>query len=854
MARGRHIRRNPLRRRQVKRSSSALLSGMIAVALLGATALATHDGASTVVDLTTFDATATFGDGVRVVQTSFDESTGTGIFDSFVRLQANGTERGYNTSGALEFDEKGSGFTRDLILGEVPVTDDGFREFRLDVNQTTPDSLLTLDRVRIFVHDEANFSGASVDAADFGITGALLVWEMESDHQILLDYGLAPGSGKGDMFLYIPVALFDAATGGCGGNNCFVTLYSEFGDGNDSNDGFEEWSVRKQASEVVASKTADTGFTRTFPWTIDKTVVPATWDLFEGDTGTSEYTVSVEKGEAVDSDFFVTGSLVFLNQTTGVVRVTAVSDTVSAGIAADVVCPVALNTAAADVGAGESLVCTYSADLPDATERLNSVDFSYREVNPMSGNPAGATLHVLADELVQFDLTTPTIVVNDEINVTDSVEGDLGTFTGTDSAVYDHTFECDDDEGTHPNTATIDETGQSDDASVTVTCYALEVTKDADTALTRTWTWDIDKAANETELLLSEGQLFEVHYDVTVSATSLDSDHAVEGGITVTNPAPVEASLTGVTDLVSPDIAATVECPSLTVPAAGSLDCTYSADLPDDATRTNTATATLQNNDYDKDGLATPSGTTDFTGDASVDFTTATVSEVDECVNVEDDNVGTVGTVCAGDLDAEGEYLFTYSLWFGAHPDADVVLECGENSHPNVASFETNDTSTPGSDDETVAAVVECIQGCTLTPGYWKTHNDSFWGGAPVDDTWLQIMPSAEDSPFFLSGMAYFEVLWTAPKGNVYYNLAFHYIAAELNQLNGADIPADVLDAFNDATALFEAHTPEEIAALKGKPSDKALRQEFITLAGILGEYNEGDLGPGHCSEDAHSG
>ncbi|MFZ0014445.1 MAG: hypothetical protein WAL25_10070, partial [Acidimicrobiia bacterium] len=719
---------------------------------------------------------------------------------------------------------------------------------------TSTDSLVSLDRIRIFVHGTANFTGAMVDAADFGITGAQLVWEMESDHYIELDYGLAPGSGKGDMFLYIPTALFDAKTGGCGGDNCHVTLYSEFGEVDPSNDGFEEWSVRKQAGEVVASKTADTGFTRTFPWTIEKSVSPATWDLFTGDTGTSEYTVDVTKGDPVDSDFFVTGTLVFLNQTSDTVRVTAVSDGIAGLGAAVVTCPVVINTAAADVAAGGSLICTYSADLPNSDERLNSVDFSYRVINPHSGNPSEMTLHALASELIQFDLTNPTTVVNDEINVTDTYEGDLGEFGDTDSVTYTREFACDDDEGENPNTATIEETGQSDDAAVTVNCYSLEVSKDADTAFTRTWTWDIEKDADETELILAEGQLFQVNYTVTVSATSQDDGFGVAGEITITNPAPIDAELTEVSDLVSPDIAATVECPSTTVPAEDELVCTYSADLPDASARTNTATATLQNNEYDEEGAATPSGTTDFSGNADVDFTNATIDEIDECIDVEDTDVGVLGTVCATDLDSSGEYEFTYSQMFGSDPSADVVLECGENTHDNVASFVTNDTETPGEDDATVDATVECAQGCTLTPGYWKTHNDSFRGGAPTDDTWQMILPSAESSPFFLSGQTYFEVLWTPPKGNVYYNLSFQYIAAELNMLNGAAVPGDVQTAFDTATGLFETYNPAQIAALKGKPSDKELRQQFIDLAGILGAFNEGTIGPGHCSEDSLSG
>ena len=99
----------------------------------------------------------------------------------------------------------------------------------------------------------------------------------------------------------------------------------------------------------------------------------------------------------------------------------------------------------------------------------------------------------------------------------------------------------------------------------------------------------------------------------------------------------------------------------------------------------------------------------------------------------------------------------------------------------------------------------------TLTPGYWKTHSAE--GPAPFDDTW-NALANGEDTPFFGSGKTYYQALWTAPSGNAYYILAHAYIAAQLNILNGASVPANVQTAFNTATALFVPHTPAQIAAL----------------------------------------
>lgn len=596
-------------------------------------------------------------------------------------------------------------------------------------------------------------------------------------------------------------------------------------------------TVNCYALEVT--KDARTSLTRTWNWTIDKSVTPATWDLFSGDSAKSDYSVSVNKVSFTDGAWAVAGDIWIANpHPSRVATLTAVSDVVSPDIAASVDCPSLI------VPAGGSLHCTYSADLPDGSARTNTATATLQNYDyDAQENATASGTTDFSSVAVNVDFSNATITeVNASIRVDDTYAGDLGTFSDDGTATYERTFTCDGDEGTHGNMATIVETGQSDDASVTVNCYALVVTKDADTSLTRTWEWTIDKSADQSYLLLSEGQLFQVNYEVTVDASFTDSDWTVEGDIWIENANPSRAAmLTAVSDVVSPDIAANVDCPPLTVPAGGSLHCSYSADLPDNATRTNTATAKLQNYDYASDGTATAAGTTDFDGSTEVNFTDPEVTEVDECIDVTDTNVGFLGTLCAGNA----PHTFTYSLWFGRHPDADVFLECGNNTHNNIASFITNDTGATGEDDWTVTADVACDVGCTLTPGYWKTHSE--FGPAPYDDTWAMLANGA-NTTFFISGRTYHEALWTSPQGNAYYILAQAYIAAQLNQLNNASIPSEVLSAFDEATGLFIFYTPDQVASAKGKTGN-TLRQQFIDLAETLDDYNNGLLGPGHCSE-----
>jgi hypothetical protein len=359
----------------------------------------------------------------------------------------------------------------------------------------------------------------------------------------------------------------------------------------------------------------------------------------------------------------------------------------------------------------------------------------------------------------------------------------------------------------------------------------VDVSKTAETSFKRTYSWKIDKRADQTELTLSEGQRFQVNYEVEVDvAGSLDSDWKVEGTITIDNNTPFAATITGVSDEISGIGSVSVDCgDDVSFPyelASGdTLKCTYSQSLSDGTNRTNKATVTTSGAVGGGEGTAT------------VDFSKATIVKVDEKIDVSDTNVGSLGTVSV----ADAPKTFTYSLWFGKHADADVYLVCGDNTHQNVASFVTNDTATKGTDDWTVNANVACGVGCTLTQGYWKTHSQH--GPAPYDDTWDA--KDGGDAEFLDTGYSYHEILWMEPKGgNAYLILAHQYIAAELNVLNGADVPSEVLDAWNQAGDLLVKY--EESMKIAKRSADRALAIELYEL---LDDYNNGLIGPGHCSE-----
>jgi len=164
-------------------------------------------------------------------------ATGTGLIDSFVRLNTNtDVEQGYNTDyRPLQYDEDAS-WTHALAVSQVPQVDlfgndVMYKEILLDINQSGSSTgrLISLDTLKIYQASTNVLAGYPTGWGD-------PIYQMGADDYVLLNASLNSGSGSGDMFLYVPASLF-----GAGG---YVYLYSVFGMNNPNTGGFEEWAVR----------------------------------------------------------------------------------------------------------------------------------------------------------------------------------------------------------------------------------------------------------------------------------------------------------------------------------------------------------------------------------------------------------------------------------------------------------------------------------------------------------------------------------------------------------------------------------------------------------------------------------
>jgi hypothetical protein len=126
---------------------------------------------------------------------------------------------------------------------------------------------------------------------------------------------------------------------------------------------------------VLVTKDAAPEYTRTWAWSATKGAFnpvtrAAVTDLLlaPGQSFNVEYDINLSAVPA-DSAFKVTGNIVIDNPSPFTATVTGVSDILSDGTVADVVCP---DPFSFDIPAGGSVTCTYSADLADATDLTNT--------------------------------------------------------------------------------------------------------------------------------------------------------------------------------------------------------------------------------------------------------------------------------------------------------------------------------------------------------------------------------------------------------------------------------------------------------------------------------------------------
>lgn len=591
------------------------------------------------------------------------------------------------------------------------------------------------------------------------------------------------------------------------------------------------------STTLSATKTATGHLLQVYDWTIDKSVTPGTLDLFTGDSGTVQYTVSLTKTPGLQTAS-VSGEICVTNNGSFPTENLAIVDEVQYKIGSG---PFLLLTSlSVDMSAAPILNPGETHCYPYQITIIPVSGATYRNVAhvtitnhagwlPGSNNCPGLIPCPFGpDPKANFSLpSTPDIEVNGTVNVNDT-NGQSWPFSASGSQTYSKIFSCDADQGAHGNIATIVETGQSDNASVQVNCYSLTVKKTAETSLDRLYRWSIVKLVDQTALTLGLNQTQLLNYLVTVTMTgSIDSNWGVTGTITIHNPAPMAATLTSVQDLIDGTISSPVTCPSLTVLAGGDLVCIYTSLLPNGSLHINEATATLQN---------IPQGTTNFSVTLPFDFSNALINAIDETVAVSDSLQGFLGNLTAGVDILPKTYAYTRT--------AGPYAVCGNQTINNTASFTTNDTQTGGNSSQLVTIEVPCAPMCVSTIGYWKNHA----GFGPQADALTPLLPIWLGTP---SGLKSVNVTTAAQAvqllkmnglaSNGINKLYAQLLGAKLNIANGANATT-ITSTIAAADAFLATKNSADWNTLTA--TQKAQVLQWMT---ILDNYNNGLIGPPHC-------
>jgi len=190
---------------------------------------------------------------------SYVQPAGSGVIDPFERIENPGnknTSQGYNTTVDNVFDNQNvDQWNHEIKLSDLDKVNIGgtdYLQFMLDSNEpgNWPGSLLTITELQFFVSSSPNQSVTTfTPGGQLNLANANLVYRMDApnnDSTVIIDGKLDgdnSGSGKADMWVYVPYQAFVEQSNG--GAYDYVYLYGRYGTSKDYTEdaGFEEWAT-----------------------------------------------------------------------------------------------------------------------------------------------------------------------------------------------------------------------------------------------------------------------------------------------------------------------------------------------------------------------------------------------------------------------------------------------------------------------------------------------------------------------------------------------------------------------------------------------------------------------------------
>jgi len=381
----------------------------------------------------------------------------------------------------------------------------------------------------------------------------------------------------------------------------------------------------------------------------------------------------------------------------------------------------------------------------------------------------------------------------------------------------------------------------NDSAHCATNVWALKVTKTASTSYTRDWNWSLTKTANpNATITIERGSLTNIVYVVVATPTAVDSAWTVSGSVTVHNPAPIPATVSALSDVLSDSTPVALQCAGsapYTIAGGSDLTCSYSIGRDGADSGSNSATATLSNNN---------GGSTTF--DGSVNYAFGAPSTVLHALATVTDNGATTDAAGWSLTGSPASYLF------GAPAGGSFVFNVmAGNVSATCDTYATVSNTAQLSDgDHTLQASAShqlysgaCGNNCTLTIGYWKTH--AGFTGRNAD----RLTPELPQRLGTLAGLKTVNVLSATQAVGLLSNsgdasngvnkLYSQMLAAKLNIFRGAS-PAAVSSIITAADAFLASNNSADWASMS-----KNNKTQVNNWASTFDQYNNGLIGPGHC-------
>jgi hypothetical protein len=163
---------------------------------------------------------------------------GTGVFQPFLSIQANGWEQGYNSSSGNFDTKREPQWNHEIRFSDLQVTNinnTAYFGFAVDVNEPNGGNktFISLDALKIWTSATTQNSTSTNGSGFFSGSLGTLRYDLGANSVIYNDKH--SGSGTSDINIYVPVSLFAGAS-----PNDFIYMYQRWGNTTTTEGGFEE--------------------------------------------------------------------------------------------------------------------------------------------------------------------------------------------------------------------------------------------------------------------------------------------------------------------------------------------------------------------------------------------------------------------------------------------------------------------------------------------------------------------------------------------------------------------------------------------------------------------------------------